>query len=111
MLNQQELLKKRNLIEQLRQSSSLSLKHADQLGQSILSSWQRSKSASIPQDREAAPLSNVKQDRKTVLEKAIELCKNELLDDPSTEDRFWMNRGKNIDSLYETCKSQKIDEI
>ena len=78
MLNQQELLKKRNLIEQLRQSSSLSLKHADQLGQSILSSWQRSKSASIPQDREAAPLSNVKQDRKTVLEKAIELCKNEL---------------------------------
>lgn len=47
MLSQQELAHKRSLIEQLRQSSSLSLKHADQLGQSILSSWQRSNSAAI----------------------------------------------------------------
>ena len=67
MLNQQELTNKRNMIEQLRQSSSLSSKHADQLGQSIASSWQRSKSAAIPVDREAAPLMNVKVERKTVL--------------------------------------------
>jgi hypothetical protein len=56
----------------------LSLKHADQLGQSILSSWQRSNSAAIPKDREAAPLMSVKQERKTVLERAIEHCSDEL---------------------------------
>ncbi|BAP37493.1 transcriptional regulator [Acinetobacter guillouiae] len=78
MLSQQELSNKRSLIEQLRQSSSLSLKHADQLGQSIASSWQRSNSAAIPKDRDAAPLMNVKQERKTLLEKAIEHCRDEL---------------------------------
>ena len=78
MLSQNELTQKRNLIEQLRQSSSLSLKHADQLGQSIVSSWQRSTYAEIPKDREAAPLMRVKQERKTVLEKAIEHCQDEL---------------------------------
>ncbi len=78
MLSQEELLKKRNWIEQLRQSSSMSLKHADQLGQSIVSSWQRSKSAEIPQDRTAAPLLNLKVERKSIFEKALEQCQNEL---------------------------------
>lgn len=78
MLSQQELTKKRNLIEQLRQSSSLSLKHADQLGQSIASSWQRSNTAEIPKDRDAAPLVIQKQSMKSVLKVALEHCENEL---------------------------------
>ena len=72
MLSQQDLLQKRDTIEQLRQSSSLSLNHADQLGQSIVSSWQRSNSASIPKDREAAPLTHQKHSKKSALEIAIE---------------------------------------
>ncbi|AXY56960.1 transcriptional regulator [Acinetobacter chinensis] len=78
MMNQQELVKKRNKIEQLRQSSSLSLHHADLLGQSIASSWQRSTSADIPKDREAAPLITIKQTRQSVLEKAVAHCRDEL---------------------------------
>jgi len=78
MLSQQELVQKRNLIEQLRQSSSLSLKHADQLGQSIASSWQRSNSAAIPKDRNAAPLVIQRQERKSTLEVALVHCGEEL---------------------------------
>ena len=78
MLSQQSLSQKRDQIELLRQRSSLSLKHADQLGQSIASSWQRSHSAAIPKDRDAAPLIHLKQDRKSLLERALELCGDEL---------------------------------
>ena len=78
MLNQQELLKKRNLIEQLRQSSSLSLKHADQLGQSILSSWKRSTLAAIPKDRSAAPIIDQSISKGTALEHALKSCSEEL---------------------------------
>ena len=50
-------------IDQLRQSSSLSLSHAAQLEQSIVSSWQRSSVAHIPKDRLAAPLLDLKKVR------------------------------------------------
>ena len=78
MLNKQALLQKRHQIETLRQNSSLSLQHADQLGQSILSSWQRSNSAAIPKDRDAAPLISQKQVKKSALEVAIEHCGDDL---------------------------------
>ncbi|OTG82258.1 transcriptional regulator [Acinetobacter sp. ANC 4648] len=78
MLNTQALLQKRHQIEILRQNSSLSLQHADQLGQSIVSSWQRSNSAEIPKNREAAPLINQKHMKKSALEVAIEYCGDDL---------------------------------
>lgn len=56
MMKKQDLLEKRQHIEQFRQSSSLSPLHAEQIQQSILKSWQRSQIAEIPVDRLAAPL-------------------------------------------------------
>ena len=45
MMTKQNLMQKRQKIDQFRQSSSLSPLHAEQLGESIVSSWQRSTSA------------------------------------------------------------------
>ncbi|MDQ9021405.1 transcriptional regulator [Acinetobacter sichuanensis] len=79
MLNMQSLMQKRQQIEKFRQSSSLSLHQADQLGQSIASSWQRSKQADIPMDREAAPLQIQKNNKKKgALEVALDQCGDEL---------------------------------
>lgn len=58
MMKKQDLLEKRQHIEQFRQSSSLSPLHAQQIQQSILNSWQRSQIAEIPVDRLAAPLNS-----------------------------------------------------
>ena len=78
MRNAQVLIKQRNQIDQLRQSTSLSLVQAKQLGQSILSSWRRSEMASIPMDRDAAPLSSHKISENSALNYAVDLCKDEL---------------------------------
>lgn len=81
MLSQHELLQKRHDIDLLRQSSSMSLQHADQLSQSILSSWQRSKLADIPQELEAAPLiiqTQPNQQSPNVLKVALAHCSEEL---------------------------------
>ncbi len=53
MMKKQDLLEKRQHIEQFRQRSSLSPLHAQQIQQSILNSWQRSQIAEIPVDRQA----------------------------------------------------------
>jgi len=79
MMNKQALLEKRQRIDQFRQSSSLSPLHAEQLGQSIASSWQRSASAAIPKDRMAAPINH--QHRRGLngaLEHALQLCTEDL---------------------------------
>lgn len=78
MLSNKGLLQKRQHIEQLRQNSSLSLVQADLVGQSILSSWQRSEQAQIPSEREAAPLVNTQDELPSVLNKALSYCKAEL---------------------------------
>ncbi len=78
MLSQNELMQKRQDIELLRQSSSLSQQHADQLNQSIISSWQRSKLAHIPEGMEAAPLIITQQQKPNVLKMALERCADEL---------------------------------
>ena len=78
MLNTQALIQKRDQIERLRKNTSLSTQQAYQLGQSILSSWQRSESAAIPADRKAAPLSQVKSAHTSALNQAVLLCKEDL---------------------------------
>lgn len=78
MLSNKVLLQKRQHIEQLRQNSSLSLLQADLVGQSILSSWQRSAQAQIPTEREAAPLVNTQEDSPSILHKALSYCAAEL---------------------------------
>ena len=81
MIGIQDLVKKRQQIERLRKSSTLSVHHAQKLNQSILSSWRRSESAKIPSDRVAAPLiGSTQQKTKTGLKlsRAIDACQNEL---------------------------------
>lgn len=79
----QDLAQKRHDIERLRQSSTLSLQHANQVEQSIVSSWHRSQLASIPSDRTAAPMSQFSPlGKKNVtskkLKNALETCEKEL---------------------------------
>lgn len=84
MMEIQSLIKKRQEIERLRQGSTLSLEHASQLEQSIISSWHRSESALIPSDRTAAPLVNqvsnhhVKKAPSAKLKSALRICEDEL---------------------------------
>ena len=78
MLNHQNLLHKLNHIEQLRQSRSFSAQHANLQEQSIVSSWQRSKLAEIPQDRAAAPLVSAKHPSHQILQQALLHCGDEL---------------------------------
>lgn len=73
-----ELLNKRHEIDQLRQSSSLSIEHADLINQSIISSLQRSQQAEIPQGRDAAPLIEVEAQQPSILKQAIQQCADEL---------------------------------
>lgn len=73
-----ELLNKRHEIDQLRQSSSLSIEHADLINQSIISSLQRSQQAEIPQGRDAAPLLEVEALQPSILKQAIHQCADEL---------------------------------
>jgi hypothetical protein len=74
----QNLAEKRKQIEQFRQNSSLSPLHAELLGQSILSSWQRSKVAKIPKERSAAPLRSVAQQTPNALQDALSRCAEDL---------------------------------
>ena len=78
MLSKQDLVQKRNQIELLRQSSSSSLQQADKQNQSIVSSWQRSKTAEIPTEREAAPLIHTKNNQPSILQKALQSCGEDL---------------------------------
>ena len=79
MMTKQGLVEKRHQIERLRHSSSLSALHAEQLNQSILSSWQRSASAAIPQDRLAAPLKGQKSEfAPNLLQQTLKHCAQDL---------------------------------
>ncbi|QIO06097.1 helix-turn-helix domain-containing protein [Acinetobacter shaoyimingii] len=78
MINTQALIQQRDQIERLRQNTSLSSRQAHQLGQSIVSSWQRSEMASIPTDRYAAPLAKQKSTEQTALHHAVTMCQDEL---------------------------------
>lgn len=72
------LIEKRKQIEQFRQSNSLSPQHAEQLGQSIHSSWRRSHSAAIPKDRIAAPLQQDREQVPDALQRALNRCADDL---------------------------------
>ena len=72
------LIEKRKQIEQFRQSNSLSPQHAEQLGQSIHSSWRRSHSAAIPKDRIAAPLQQDREQVPAALQRALNRCADDL---------------------------------
>lgn len=72
------LIEKRKKIEQFRQSNSLSPQHAEQLGQSIHSSWRRSHSAAIPKDRIAAPLQQDREQVPDALQRALNRCADDL---------------------------------
>lgn len=71
------LSQQRQFIERIRLQSSLSLSHADQLKQSIASSWQRSLHANIPSDRIAAPLATTIP-TSSLLQRALQHCQEEL---------------------------------
>lgn len=70
----QHLIQKRQEIEKLRTSSSISTVQAEQLGKSIASSWQRSNSAEIPKDRFAAPISEGSMSQGSALQHALSYC-------------------------------------
>lgn len=74
----QILLEKRQRIEKLREKISVSSVQARQLGQSILSSWQRSTLAKIPKDRAAAPIVKNSISETTALQHALRSCEGEL---------------------------------
>lgn len=74
----QNLVEKRKQIEKFRQSSSLSPMHAELLGQSIHSSWQRSRIAEIPQGRSAAPMLPVAKQAPNALQQALTHCAEDL---------------------------------
>lgn len=74
----QNLVEKRKQIEKFRQSSSLSPMHAELLGQSIHSSWQRSRTAEIPQGRSAAPMLPVARQAPNALQQALTHCAEDL---------------------------------
>lgn len=79
MMTKQNLIQKRDKIDRFRQSSSLSVLDADQLGQSIVSSWQRSCLAEIPKDRSAAPLLQGKiGHHSSALQHALQHCAQDL---------------------------------
>ena len=79
MMTKQQLMQQRRIADQLRQGGSLSPLHAEQLGQSIFSSWQRSSAARIPKDRLAAPLTDVQKVRSaSALGNALKYCADEL---------------------------------
>jgi hypothetical protein len=78
MAEMKSLIEKRKQIEQFRQSNSLSAQHAEQLGQSIHSSWRRSHSAAIPKDRIAAPLQQDRQQAPDALQHALKRCADDL---------------------------------
>ncbi len=78
-MTKQELIQKRHNIDRLRENNSLSPNHAEQLEESILSSWQRSSHAKIPKDRLAAPLKDEKTDTSSLtLTRALEHCAENL---------------------------------
>ena len=80
MIKKQDLLEKRQHIEQFRQRSSLSPLHAQQIQQSILNSWQRSQIAEIPVDRLAAPLNSrlLHPQGGSALQRAVQNCAEDL---------------------------------
>ena len=77
MLNKQILLEKRNKLDQFRYGTAHSVSQAQELGHSILSSWQRSRAAAIPQERSAAPLVKL-QEGFSPLQQALAYCSDQL---------------------------------
>ena len=78
MIGHRNLIKLRQRIERLREGSSRSIHHAHQIGQSILSSWARSKSANIPIERKCAPIVSIDKTQPNILERALLMCQDEL---------------------------------
>lgn len=80
MFTKKDLSHHRGAIEQLRQSLTWSPQQAQEIGQSIMSSWQRSISACIPRERTAAPLVENTSFNKgmTTLTSALQRCEAEL---------------------------------
>lgn len=78
MLSKHELLQKRQDIDALRQRGHFSFQQSDQHDQSIHSSWQRSEQASIPIEREAAPLQGISAQQPNALKIALSHCESEL---------------------------------
>lgn len=77
MMTKHNLIEKRQQIEQLRNGISRSSTEANLLGQSIISSWQRSENAAIPKERVAAPLTELN-DSSSPLQHALNYCADEL---------------------------------
>ncbi|MFT4020498.1 MAG: transcriptional regulator [Acinetobacter sp.] len=82
MFTNKELSRRRGMIEQLRQSIMMSPQQAQKIGQSIISSWQRSVLARVPRERTAAPLvdqSFIADARQmSSISSAIQRCETEL---------------------------------
>ncbi|WP_122898026.1 transcriptional regulator [Acinetobacter sp. B51(2017)] len=77
MMSKHSLIEKRQQIEKLRNGISRSSTQANLLGQSIVSSWQRSENAAIPKERVAAPLIELNHSS-TPLQHALNYCSDEL---------------------------------
>lgn len=78
MFTKKELLQQRRQVEQFRTQSVLNPQHAEKMGQSIVSSWERSTQANIPKERDAAPLQDRSAESKSSLMQALEYCKEDL---------------------------------
>ncbi|WP_111891410.1 helix-turn-helix domain-containing protein [Acinetobacter sp. MB5] len=78
MFTKKDLSHHRGAVEQLRQSITWSPQQAQEIGQSIMSSWQRSVSACIPKERMAAPLVENTSFKGNTLASALQRCESEL---------------------------------
>lgn len=77
MLINKDLNRQRREIDHLRNIADIEDNQPAKVGQSILSSWQRSKQANIPEDRSAAPVAKISQGM-SLLDRAMDLCASEL---------------------------------
>lgn len=77
MIGHQNLILMRKTIDRLRETRSYSPQHAQQMSQSIVSSWARSSTANIPLDRASAPIIHTHQNS-SVLAKALQMCQAQL---------------------------------
>lgn len=77
MLLKNDLIQQRREIDRLKSKATLNSSKSYQLEQSIFSSWQRSKDAKIPEDRDAAPITKSTQSISS-LDRAMDLCANDL---------------------------------
>ncbi|MCH4247311.1 transcriptional regulator [Acinetobacter populi] len=77
MLLNNDVNQQRKEIERLKNKAIINAGESACLGQSIASSWQRSKEAKIPEDRVAAPITKNTQ-FESVLDRAMNLCADDL---------------------------------